>query len=198
MLEFVTNINLLPFFISLIILLILIMAETLGAYLNLRPSKLIRVLFPRHLTESPLINVKFSKSLIFIFFLLNFSVCGFFIQFFAFYQHQAFFVFYSVIPIAIILSIFLTVFMIHCLDQIIKPKKISYKINLNGCLATVCNGNARPGYTAQAFLRDEFGQLHYVQIEPEFGELELHSKVILTRRKHAHYIAKKIAESSYE
>ena len=36
-------------------------------------------------------------------------------------------------------------------------------------------------FSAQARVRDEFGQLHYVQVEPEYGELELYSQVILIK-----------------
>ena len=32
-------------------------------------------------------------------------------------------------------------------------------------------------------VRDEYGQLHYVQVEPEFGELEFQSQIILIRLK---------------
>lgn len=92
------------------------------------------------------------------------------------------------------MAIFFTVFMIHCLDQVIKPKVVTNnKVNLLGRLATVSSGNARPGFSAQARVRDEYGQLHYVQVEPEFGELEFQSQIILIRFRKSHYIAKKIS-----
>lgn len=86
--------------------------------------------------------------------------------------------------------------MIHCLDQVIKPKLTHTNYNLLGRLATVSSGNARPGFSAQARVRDEFGQLHYVQVEPEYGELELYSQVILVRVHKSHYVAKKISVSN--
>ena len=86
--------------------------------------------------------------------------------------------------------------MIHCLDQVIPPKYKKQTINLLGRLATISSGNARPGFSAQARVRDEYGQLHYVQVEPEFGELEFQSQIILIRQKHSHYIGKKICVSN--
>ncbi len=81
--------------------------------------------------------------------------------------------------------------MIHCLDQVIKPKHTHTNYNLLGRLATISSGSARPGFSAQARVRDEFGQLHYVQVEPEYGELELYSQVILIKVHKSHYVAKK-------
>jgi hypothetical protein len=86
--------------------------------------------------------------------------------------------------------------MIHCLDQVIKPKITTNQVDLLGRLATVSSGNARPGFSAQARVRDENGQLHYVQVEPEFGELEFQSQIILIRFRKSHYIAKKISTSN--
>ena len=86
--------------------------------------------------------------------------------------------------------------MIHCLDQVIPSKYQRPNVNLLGRLATISSGSARPGFSAQARVRDEFGQLHYVQVEPEFGELEFQSQIILIRLKRSHYVAKKICEAN--
>ncbi len=69
-------------------------------------------------------------------------------------------------------------------------------VNLLGRLATISSGNARPGFSAQARVRDEYGQLHYVQVEPEFGELGFQSQIILIRMRKSHYVAKKICKSN--
>jgi hypothetical protein len=45
-----------------------------------------------------------------------------------------------------------------------------------------------------ARVRDESGHLHYVQVEPEFGELPLHSEVILFSKNDAVYLAKLLPE----
>ena len=196
MYNFLTDVNLLPFHLSLLILIILSMAETVGYYINLKPSNVFSQIFPKQLTDSPLVNVKFSKLLIFIFLLLNFSVAGYFIQFAIFAKQHAFVASYYIIIPALIIAVFFTVFMIHCLDQVIKPKTAKQNISLIGRLATISSGHARPGFSAQARIRDQFGRLHYIQVEPEFGELEFQTQIIIVRKKKSHYIAKKIAKST--
>ena len=196
MYDCLTDVNLFPFHLSLLILIILSMAETIGYYVNLKPSNLFTQIFPKQLTESPLVNVKFSKLLIFIFLLLNFSVAGYFIQFSIFAKQHAFVASYYIIIPALIIAVFFTVFMIHCLDQVIKPKMAKQNISLVGRLATISSGHARPGFSAQARIRDQFGQLHYIQVEPEFGELEFQTQIIIVRKKKSNYIAKKISKST--
>lgn len=103
---------------------------------------------------------------------------------------------YLLLP-TLVIALFFTVFMIHCLDQVIRPQFERKQKNLIGRLATICNGNARPESTAQARVRDEYGQLHYVQVRSEFGEIEMHSQIILIRMRESYYIAKKIVESNH-
>lgn len=196
MLEQLFAYDLMPFHLSVCILLLLSMAETLGGLMGLRPSALFKMLTPEWLSTSPLVQVKFSKILILVFLLINFSFAGYLIQLISFaYQDELLPWFYAALP-ALIIAIFFTVFMIHCLDQVIPPQRQQTQTNLLGRLATVSSGNARPGFSAQARVRDEFGQLHYVQVEPEFGELEIQSQILLIRFKRSHYIAKKIAPSN--
>lgn len=196
MLELFFADDLMPFHLSVLMLILLSMAETLGYYIGLRPSTFFKKMAPQWLSDSPLIQVKFSKVLIFVFLLLNFSFSGYFLQLMSFaYQATLMPWYYTVLP-AFIIAIFFTVFMIHCLDQVIPPKFQQTQTILLGRLATVSSGSARPGFSAQARVRDEFGQLHYVQVEPEFGEIEIQSQVLLIRYKKSHYIAKKIAHSN--
>ncbi|MBU3847664.1 MAG: YqiJ family protein [Candidatus Acinetobacter avistercoris] len=196
MLTFLLECDLMPFHICVLALIMLSMAETLGVYIGLRPSTFIKKVAPDWLSHSPLLQVKFSKVLIFVFLLINFSFAGYFLQLLSFAYQDEFIPWYYVILPALIIAIFFTVFMIHCLDQVIKPHLKYTQTNLLGRLATVSSGNARPGFSAQARVRDELGQLHYVQVEPEFGELELHSQILLIRFKKSHYIAKKIARTN--
>lgn len=196
MLEFLQNYNLIPFHLSLLALILLSMVETIGYYFNIRPTQYLKSLSPKKLSESPLLNVKFSKTLIVVFLLMNFSFSGYFLQLCVYAQRQEFLPAYYLIIPALIIAIFFTVFMIHCLDQVIKPIETKQQVSLLGRLATISSGNARPGFSAQARVRDEFGQLHYVQVEPEFGELEFQSQIILIRLKKSHYIAKKISKSN--
>ena len=196
MLEFLQNYNLIPFHLSLLALILLSMVETIGYYFNIRPTQYLKSLSPKKLSESPLLNVKFSKTLIVVFLLMNFSFSGYFLQLCVYAQQQEFLPAYYLIIPALIIAIFFTVFMIHCLDQVIKPIETKQQVSLLGRLATISSGNARPGFSAQARVRDEFGQLHYVRVEPEFGELEFQSQIILIRLKKSHYIAKKISKSN--
>jgi hypothetical protein len=196
MLDFLQNYNLSPLHLSLLALILLSMVETIGYYFNIRPTQYLKSLSPKRLSESPLLNVKFSKTLIVVFLLMNFSFSGYFLQLCVYAQQQEFLPAYYLIIPALIIAIFFTVFMIHCLDQVIKPIETKQQVSLLGRLATISSGNARPGFSAQARVRDEFGQLHYVQVEPEFGELEFQSQIILIRLKKSHYIAKKISKSN--
>lgn len=197
MTHFFFNDYFIPFHLSVIALIVLSLAESIGIYLGTRPSTFILELAPKWLIQSPLFNVKFSKVLILVFLLINFSFAGYFLQLISFAKQQAFISPYLLILPAFIIAIFFTVFMIHCLDQVIKPLYQRQNSNLLGRLATISSGNARPGFSAQARVRDEFGQIHYVQVEPEFGELEFRSQVILIGSKQTHYIAKKIATSNH-
>jgi len=66
--EFLSDLNLMPFHLSLVVLLLLSTAETIGYYFNFRPSQLLKHAFSQRITESPLLDVKFSKVLIFVFY----------------------------------------------------------------------------------------------------------------------------------
>lgn len=188
--------DLIPFHLSLVILVILSIVETIGYYLNIKPSSLLKPIFPKSLTNSPLLRVKFSKLLICIFLLLNFSVAGYLVEFIIYSKFDTFVPsYYILIPVSII-AVFFTVFMIHCLDQVIKPKTNKKNVVLIGRLATISSGNAKPGAPTQARVRDEFGQLHCIQVEPEFGELESRSHVLIIKQNKSHYIAKKIYKSN--
>lgn len=196
LINFLLEPNLIPFHMSVIGLVLLSMTETIGYYIHLRPSTFFRNIFPAWLLQSPLLQVKFSKVLIFIFLLITFSFAGYFLQLSIYASQHRFAHWGYIVPPALIIAIFFTVFMIHSLDQVIKPKFNRTQINLIGRLATVSSGSARPGFSAQARIRDEFGQLHYIQVEPEFGELEFQSQIIIIRFHNSHYIAKKISKSN--
>lgn len=197
MLAFFLEYDLMPFHLSVLMLFLLSMAETVGYYVGMRPSTFFKKFSPTWLIDSPILQVKFSKVLVVVFLLINFSFAGYFLQLIIFSHQQHFFAWYYVILPASIMAVFFTIFMIHCLDQVIKPQFRSIQSNLLGRLATISSGSARPGFSAQARVRDEFGQLHYVQVEPEFGELEFQSQILLIRFNKSHYIAKKISASNH-
>ena len=194
--EFLLDYNLMPFHLSLLFIILLGVAKTVAFYFKLKPSQLLERISPYDFQNVEWLNVKFSKTLIVFFFLMNFSFSGYFLQFLIYSQEYHFLPAYYIILPALIIAIFFTVFMIHCLDQVIPPKYKKNDVNLLGRLATISSGNARPGFSAHALVRDEYGQLHYVQVEPEFGELEFQSQIILIRLRKSHYVAKKICKSN--
>ena len=71
MYELLHHPDLMIFHFSLLALLLLSMVETLGYFFNSRPSHFLKKLSPQKLTQSPLLDVKFSKTLIVVFLLLN-------------------------------------------------------------------------------------------------------------------------------
>ncbi len=58
---------------SVVALILLSIAEKIGIFIGLRPSHLVKRMTPEWLLNSPLLDVKFSKYLIFVFLLINFS-----------------------------------------------------------------------------------------------------------------------------
>ena len=194
MLELLQHWQLMPFHLSLLLLFSLSVLETVGFYLKAPPSLWLKRCIPPKLRHADLLNVKFSKLLIVVFLLMNFSCVGYVLQFAIYAQQNQFAPFYYVLFPALILAIFFTAFMIHCLDQVLPPKQQHIEPDLLGRLATLVD-KARPSFPAEARIRDEFGRLHIVDVEPEFGELEAESQVILIRMKRGHYVAKKIIRS---
>lgn len=67
MADFFFNYYLMPFHLSVVALILLSVVETIGMYIGLRPSQLLKIA-PDWLSNSPLLNVKFSKALIFVFY----------------------------------------------------------------------------------------------------------------------------------
>lgn len=196
--DFIFNYYLMPFHISVILLIALSIFGSINVYVGYRPRQWFRHWLPAHAYSLSFSQIKFSHFLVFIFFLINFSFAGYFLQLLFFASRHYFLSPYYLILPAIFIAIFFTVFMVHCLDQVILPhRSLEHHQHLIGRLATVCNATARPGQSSQARVRDEFGQLHYVLIEPEFGELPIDSQVILIEYQPPNYIAKKIVSSNY-
>lgn len=109
MYELLHHPDLMLFHFSLLTLVILSMVETLGYFFKSRPSHFLKRLSPQKLTESPLLDVKFSKVLIVVFLLLNFSVAGYFLQFCIYAKEQAFTSAYYLILPALIIEIFFAI-----------------------------------------------------------------------------------------
>lgn len=186
---------LMPYHICVVAIFALIFAETIGMYIGYRPSLFMRGLMPKWMQETPVFQVNFSGFIILIFFLINFSFVGYFFQLSAYAVRKEFISSGIMIP-AIVMAWFFTLFMIHCMDQVLLSRQKSAHVRLIGRLATIVSGHARPGFSAQASVRDYAGALHYIQVEPEYGELELQAQVILIEYVDTHYIAKKITPQS--
>lgn len=194
--NFLQSPELLPFHLCVVTFILLSASETLGLYIGISPFRFLKRLIPFR-PNNPLLQIKFSRTLILVFFLINFSFAGYFFQF-AYYAYQQSFAssIYVLIP-TLVTALFFTIFMIHCLDQVIKPKFIHRELNLLGRLATISTGSAKPEIQATARVRDEYGQIHYVMVCSEFGEIPTHTQVLLIRKKDNLYIVKKIIESNY-
>ena len=107
MLELLHNLHLMPFHLSLVMLLGLSMLEIIGYYFKAPPSVWLKRCIPQQLKHAPLLDVKFSKLLIVVFLLMNFSCAGYVLQFAIYSQQNAFAPFYYVFFPALILAIFL-------------------------------------------------------------------------------------------
>lgn len=184
---------LIPFHACVIAIFILTIIETIGIYIKHRPSHYFRQLIPLWIRNSPVLQVQISRFIILVFFLINLSFAGYFFQLSFYAFNQEFMSSGLVFIPAFLMAWFFTLFMMHCLDQVIKPSDFSCPISLIGRMATVTGGSARPHQTATAIVRDAIGQLHYVAVEPEYGEIEQNAHVVLMRySSEAHYIVKKI------
>ena len=125
---FFLDYNLMPFHLSLLAIILFGVVKTIGFYFGLRPSKFLQKISPYDFQQMDLLNVKFSKTLIVFFFLMNFSFAGYVLQFLIYSQEFKFLPAYYLIIPALIIATFFTIFMIHCLDQVIPPKYKKNKI----------------------------------------------------------------------
>lgn len=186
---------------NVVLLLVLILAcmESLHLYFKMSPAQLIQQFFPiaqQQLMQRLKINELSFFSFMLIW-LVSFALAGYFLQTVCFYFLHDFIEFYWLVVPALFLATFLSQLLAHWLSQLLPtpvPKEVPYDLCLLGRIATIYKGTARPGICALARVRDESGHLHYVQVEPEFGELALHSEVILFSKNDSVYVAKLLPE----
>ncbi len=81
------------------------------------------------------------------------------------------------------------------------PKETTEAVSndsLVGRIATISQGTARLGNPAQARLRDDFGQAHYVLVEPQDGEAELSrgTEIVLVSRDGTRFTATRFENSN--
>jgi hypothetical protein len=173
-----------PFSLALIILLGLIILEVIGLLLAASPFHGLDHVLPDvpdgalewlHVGKVPIL-------VLMLLFLLGFSLTGFIIQFIGMYWSTQFFPASIVILPALIGGLALVRTLGLMIGHLI-PQDQTFAISdlaLIGRLATISGGVAQVGCPAQARVRDQHGRLHYIQVEPEQGELPLGTEVILT------------------
>jgi hypothetical protein len=179
-----TSSALLPFSLALMVLLGLVILEIVGLLLAASPFHSIDHFLPDapdgalewlHVGKVPVL-------VLILLFLLGFSLSGFSIQLISMHSAQQFFPASVVILPALFGGLFLVRTLGLAIGRLI-PQDQSFAISdlaLIGRLATISGGIAQVGCPAQARVRDQHGRLHYIQVEPEQGELPLGTEVILT------------------
>ncbi|SDB85253.1 OB-fold-containig protein [Acinetobacter boissieri] len=194
--HFLLSPELLPFHLCVVGLITMSAIETIGFYFGKHPFYFLKSITPTPLWQS-FSSVKFSKLLILLFFLLNFSFAGYFVQFAYFSYQKSFSTMLYVLPLTTIIATFFTIFMVHCLNQVITPRYRYKAPNLVGRLATISNGQASSTRHAEARVRDEYGKLHYIQVFADFGTIPIRSQIIIVKASRQFYIAKKISDSHH-
>lgn len=190
------------FTLALMATLVLALGETLGTSLKFSPSAWIEARLPRVvLLILHRLQVKqFPVFILTILFLLSSGVFGYLLQFIYYALTDAFASLWFIMLPVLFISLLFSVLLGHWLSQLMYSDRsipIIGQPDLLGRIATICRGDAKPGFSAQARIRDQQGHLHYVEVEPEFGELELHSEVILVS-KHDHlYTAKLLPRDNH-
>src|SRR5690606_20033180 len=100
---FFLDYNLMPFHLILLAIILSGVVKTIGFYFGLRSSKFLQKISPYNFQQLDLLNVKFSKTLIVFFFLMNFSFAGYVLQFLIYSQEFEFLpAYYLIIPALII------------------------------------------------------------------------------------------------
>lgn len=187
-----------PFGIALVLSVLLLMVSRACRIVNIRPSAWLQHYLPdiyRYLKQRLSID-DIPAYQVLIVLLVNFGVTGYFLQLVCYVLSGHFVNPLLLLAPAFLLAHLLSGALIHWFKQLNihtqLPENTSAEegVNLLGRVATISNGNARPGASAEAMVRDRYGKLHIIQVEPEYGELSEHSEIILFARTDSHYLAK--------
>jgi hypothetical protein len=183
-----TSAGLWPFSVSMALLLVLVFVELCGLVFHTSPSSAFDhfVAQRRHSAPCAWLHLGRVPSLILILLLLfGFSITGLIIQGMSWQWFGAFLSLWLTIPIALLCALL----MVRTLSLPVGRSLVDWsstkppvELRLIGRMATICGGVARLGHPVQARVRDTHGRLHYIQVEPEMGELADGSDVILTHR----------------
>ncbi len=184
-----------PFGFALVLALCMLIVEGLSTLFNIQlalwaqhylpglQSRILKMLGVEHVS---LINV-------FILFLVNFSLIGYFLQMICYAISGNFMNPVLLLMPVFVLANFLSISLVHWRNQLQSrlPEEIPEQPSLLGRVATISShGSAKPGASADAIVRDHHGKLYHVQVEPEYGELTELSEVILFAQEEDHYLAK--------
>ena len=189
------------FNIALLSMLFLAVTEVVGSKFKTSPLGWLTSRLPQFVHRGAAKN-KIHELPIFtliILFLLSIGVLGYGLQLMWFAIYQQFASVWLLLFPVILLSMLFTVFLSHWLSQLAYQQPLTTidgAPNLLGRIATICSGNARPGNSSHARVRDELGQLHYIEVEPEFGELTINTDVILVSKQQHVYLAKALPKDN--
>lgn len=191
------SVSFFPFSLAVIISLLLLMVNSACRVVNIRPSAWLQHYLPdlyQHLRHRLSIdNISVHQVLTVL--LVNFGLIGYFLQLICYALSSHFVNPVLLMAPALFLSYLLSAALIHWFKQLnIHNQQVETTVDeslqLLGRIATVYKGNAKPGVSAEALVRDQYGKLHVVQVEPEYGELGEQSEVILFALLDNHYLAK--------
>lgn len=192
------SVSFFPFGIALGISLFMLVLSRACRLANIRPSAWLQHYLPnvyQHLKQRLSIdNIAAYQVLILL--LVNFGLVGYFLQLVCYSISGHYVNPVLLIAPAFILSHLLSAALIHWFKQLNLQRYTLPDIPgenhslLLGRIASINKGNAKPGASAEAMVRDHYGHLHFIQVEPEYGELREGSEVILFGHKENFYLAK--------
>ena len=186
-----------PFGVAILILIGLGVIEALGALIALSPSQMLDQSFELEHpdVDGPLgwLHVgKVPVLVLFILFLLGFAVSGYLIQMFCIGMFGNYLpAMLAVVPAGFIgLS---TVRGVGGLVARIIPKDETTAVSeqtLIGRAGVVVTGTARQGMAAEVKVRDQYGNYHYLMVEPDDAgeEFEQGTEVLIVKKQGAKYL----------
>lgn len=192
------SVSFFPFGIALLLSALLLAVSRACRVVNIRPSAWLQHYLPdvyRHLTQRLSIdNIPAYQVLIVL--LVNFGLLGYFLQLVCYVLSRHFVNPVLLMAPAFLLAHILSGALIHWFKQLKlhgqggDDSSTEDQPPLLGRVAMVSKGNAKPGVHAEALVRDRYGKLHVIQVEPEYGELREQSEVILFAQADDYYLAK--------
>jgi hypothetical protein len=207
--EFVTATENLPFSVSLAVMLALAMLEGVGMLVGAGLFSFIDNLLPDIDIDADLPDVespgvvsqvlgwfligKVPFVVVFIVLLTTFGIAGYIVQSSVQSLTGSLIPALLASPMAMLMALPATRLSVAGIARIM-PRDETEAVSSDsfvGRVAVITTGNARAGYAAQARLRDEHGQTHYVMVEPDSAKEQLPqgSEVLLIKKQGVHFTA---------